>query len=118
VWFGTGYVSAIERVLSGDAEAAAVSYYVLDGEQHLRPEQRARLKCIATQGPVPTHVIAVRAGLGPQARDALRQALTKLNEPAHQALRDRVFTSKLVTVDAAAHLDPLRAALELAQSIR
>ena len=28
VWFGSGYVSAVERVLNGDAEAAAVSYYV------------------------------------------------------------------------------------------
>ncbi|MBE7499172.1 MAG: phosphate/phosphite/phosphonate ABC transporter substrate-binding protein [Verrucomicrobiales bacterium] len=118
VWYGTGYVSAIERVLSGDAEAAAVSYYVLDGEQHLSPAQRARLKRIASQGPVPTHVIAVRAALGPEARDTLRQALTKLNEPVHQALRDRLFTSKLVTVDASAHLDPLRAALELAQTVR
>ncbi len=34
VWFGSGYVSAVERVLNGDAEAAAVSYYVLDKDKH------------------------------------------------------------------------------------
>ena len=41
VFFGTGYVSAVERVLSGDAEAAAVSYYVLDEDKHLSEEQGA-----------------------------------------------------------------------------
>jgi phosphonate transport system substrate-binding protein len=116
VWFGSGYVSAIERVLSGDAEAAAVSYYVLDKDQHLTVEQRAKLKKLAAQGPVPTHVIAVRASLGEPERQALRQALEALNEPAQQALRDRVFTSKLVRVDAEKHLASLRAALRLAQS--
>jgi phosphonate transport system substrate-binding protein len=116
VWFGSGYVSAIERVLSGDAEAAAVSYYVLDKDQHLSVEQRAKLKRLAAQGPVPTHVIAVRASLGEPERQALRQALEALNEPAQQALRDRVFTSKLVRVDAEKHLASLRAALRLAQS--
>jgi phosphonate transport system substrate-binding protein len=116
VWFGSGYVSAIERVLSGDAEAAAVSYYVLDEEQHLNAEQRAKLKKLAAQGPVPTHVIAVRASLGEPERQVLRQALESLNQPDYQALRDRVFTSKLVRVDAEKHLASLRAALRLAQS--
>jgi phosphonate transport system substrate-binding protein len=116
VWFGSGYVSAIERVLSGDAEAAAVSYYVLDKDLHLNAEQRAKLKKLAAQGPVPTHVIAVRASLGEPERQALRQALEALNEPAQQPLRDRVFTSKLVRVDAEKHLASLRAALRLAQS--
>ena len=44
VFYGTGYVSAVERVLSGDSEAAAVSYYVLDENKHLSEEQRAKLK--------------------------------------------------------------------------
>src|SRR5690606_37981449 len=35
LYFGVGYVSAIERVLAGEAEAAAVSYYVLDLDKHL-----------------------------------------------------------------------------------
>jgi phosphonate transport system substrate-binding protein len=118
VWFGSGYVSAIERVLSGDAEAAAVSYYVLDKDQHLSAEQRGKLRKLAAQGPVPTHVIAVRASLGDAARESLKQALNALNEPDQHALRDRVFTSKLVPADADAHLATLRPALRLAQSVR
>lgn len=118
VWFGTGYVSAIERVLSGDAEAAAVSDYVLDKDKHLNAGQRARLRKLAAQGPVPTHVIAVRASLGGAARAALQEALSALNAPAHKTLRDRVFTSKLVPADADGHLAGLRDALRLAQSVR
>jgi phosphonate transport system substrate-binding protein len=110
VFFGVGYVSAIERVLAGDAEAAAVSYYVLDQDKHLTAGQRARLKVIARQGPVPTHAIAVRTALSPIVRDRLRQALETLNEPASQALRDRVFTSRLVRVETNAHVAPLREA--------
>ena len=112
VWFGTGYVSAIERVLNGEAEAAAVSYYVLDKDKHLTAEQRAKLKKVAEQGPVPTHVIAVRSSLPARDREALRKALDAMNEPANTALRDNVFTSKLVPVDAEKHLAPLRDALK------
>lgn len=116
VSYGTGYVSAIERVLAGQAEAAAVSYYVLDEDKHLSPAQRARLRKIADQGPVPTHVIAARATLHPTDRAVLRAALEALNEPAHTALRDRLFTSKLIQVDADQHLASLRAAIAFLES--
>lgn len=103
VWFGTGYVSAVERVLNGDAEAAAVSDYVFDGNKHLTAEQRARLKKVAAQGPVPTHIIAARASLSDADRDSLRAALEGLDPD----LRDKVFTSRLARVDPDAHLAPL-----------
>ncbi len=112
VWFGTGYVSAIERVLNGEAEAAAVSYYVLDKDKHLTAEQRAKLKKVTEQGPVPTHVIAVRSSIPANDREALRKAVDSMNEPANTTLRDNVFTSKLVPVDAEKHLGPLRDALK------
>ena len=112
VWFGTGYVSAIERVLNGEAEAAAVSYYVLDKDKHLTAEQRAKLKKVAEQGPVPTHVIAVRSSIPANDREALRKAVDSMNEPANATLRDNLFTSKLVPVDAEKHLGPLRDALK------
>lgn len=113
VWYGSGYVSAVERVLSGEAEAAAISYYVLDEDKHLSLEQRRRLKKVAEQGPVPTHVLAVRRTLTGAPREALLRALLALNEPARAALRDKVFTSKLVAVDEAKHLAPLEEAQRL-----
>jgi phosphonate transport system substrate-binding protein len=114
VWFGSGYVSAVERVLNGDAEAAAVSYYVLDKDKHLTQEQRQKLRRLAAQGPVPTHVIAIRSQISDADRTALRDALLAMDK-GNPELRDRVFTSRLVEVDAATHLGSLREAIALAQ---
>jgi phosphonate transport system substrate-binding protein len=113
VFYGTGYVSAVERVLAGQAEAAAVSYYVLDEDKHLSPEQRRRLKKVAEQGPVPTHVVAVRKSLDAATKARFKAALEALNEPGREALRNRVFTSKLVSVDEATHLASLDEAMRL-----
>ena len=113
VFYGTGYVSAVERVLNGQAEAAAVSYYVLDEDKHLSAEQRGRLKKIAEQGDVPTHIIATRRTVSPAERSSLRQALLELNSDPNTGLRDRVFTSKLVEAEQEAHLRPLREALSV-----
>lgn len=115
VFYGSGYVSAIERVLSGDAEAAAVSYYVLDKDKHLTVEQRGKLRKLQEQGPVPTHVLAVRSNLPAADQATLKAALLTLNEPANEALRDKLFTSKLVPSDADKHLAGLTEALALAR---
>jgi phosphonate transport system substrate-binding protein len=117
VIFGTGYVSAVERVLAGEAEAAAVSYYVLDLDRHLSAAQRAQLRRLQTQGPVPSHVIAARATLNEQDLRVLRRVLQTFNAPEHQELRDKLFTTKLVEVDADAHLAPLADALATAQRV-
>jgi phosphonate transport system substrate-binding protein len=113
VWFGTGYASAVERVFAGEAEAAAVSDYVLEQDKHLTAEQRAQLKVVATQGPVPTHVIAVSSQLDLEKRSRLKSALLALGK-SQPALRDAVFTSPLVEADSAEHLAPVEKALDFA----
>jgi phosphonate transport system substrate-binding protein len=113
-WYGTGYVSAVERVLAGEAEAAAVSDYVYDGGKHLTAEQKDRLRVLASQGPVPTHVLGVRTSLATGERDRLRMAVLQL-EPA---LRNRVFGGELIQVDEAAHLAPIAAALATVQAMK
>jgi phosphonate transport system substrate-binding protein len=115
VFFGVGYVSAIERLLAGEAEAAAVSYYVLDLDKHLSPEQRAGLRMLQRQGPVPSHVLAVRRGLAEGDRAALRGALLALNEAPHTGLRDKVFTTRLVEADGVAHVASLAEGVALAK---
>jgi len=112
LFYGTGYVSAVERVLNGQAEAAAVSYYVLDKDKHLTIEQRGKLKKVAEQGPVPTHVIAVRSSIPEADRETLRKALETMNEKENAELRDKLFTSKLVPVKAEEHLRSIREALD------
>ncbi|MEN9470388.1 MAG: hypothetical protein RL630_2121 [Verrucomicrobiota bacterium] len=112
VWFGTGYMSGIERVLSGEAEAAAVSDYVFEKDKHMTPDQKARLRILARQGPVPTHVLAVSLRLDPAAREILRDALLKFTA-SDPKLCDTVFTSPLVAAEADAHLQPVVEALAI-----
>lgn len=114
VFYGTGYVSAVERVLDGSAEACAVSDYVFEGDKHLKPEQKARLKVLASQGPVPTHVLAVRSALPTPEAQALADAVAALEAD----LRDRVFGGPLVAVDETAHLAPIRAALAAVKAMK
>lgn len=118
VFYGVGYVSAIERVLAGEAEAAAVSYYVLDEDKHLSAERREGLRMLQRQGPVPSHVLAARATLPSGEAESLREALLGLNEPANTELRDRLFTTKLVGAEAEAHTASLAEALALARKAR
>lgn len=112
VWYGTGYISAVQQVLSGQAEAAAVSDYVLDGDKHLTPEQKSGLKKVAEQGPVPTHVIAIRRTIAPQDRALIEQAIRDMDRE-DPLLRDKVFTSRMVRVDEEQHLHPLIEAMRL-----
>ena len=63
IFFGTGYVSAVEQVLEGKAEAAAVSYYVYEKDKHLERVQREKLKVIQRQGPVASHTFCARMSL-------------------------------------------------------
>ncbi|MFU8847286.1 MAG: phosphate/phosphite/phosphonate ABC transporter substrate-binding protein [Opitutales bacterium] len=117
VFYGVGYVSAAERVLDGSAEAAAVSYYVLDQDRHLSPEQRDRLKVIDTQGPVPSHVIVIRKALSEQDRALLRESLLGMNTQAAE-LRDRIFGAPLAPAEAGQHLRSSFEALELMRTMR
>jgi phosphate/phosphite/phosphonate ABC transporter binding protein len=114
VFYGTGYVSAVERVLDGSAEAAAVSDYVFAGGKHLTPEQKARLRILASQGPVPTHVLVIRTALPVTEGAALAKAIAGLEG----GLRDRVFGGALVEVDEQAHLAPIRAALAAVKAMK
>lgn len=113
VWYGTGYVSAIERVLDGTAEAAAVSDYVVLEDKHLTPAQKEALVVFQRQGPIPTHVIAVRSSLPAAEKLRLKNALLELNQKRHHMLRDQLFTSRLIEVDSRKHLASIADALRL-----
>ncbi len=112
VSYGIGYVSAVERVLSGEAEAAAVSYYVFDEDEYLNAEQKSKLKKVAEQGPVPTHVIAVSSKLSESDQAALKAGLLALRDSGTEIDED-VFSAELIEVDADEHLAPVEAAMQL-----
>ncbi len=117
VFYGVGYVSAAERVLDGSAEAAAVSYYVLDKDKHLDEAQRSRLRMLDSQGPVPSHVVVVRKGLSAEDKALVQAALLRMNAEAVD-LRDRIFGAELRPADAATHLQTTREALEISRTMR
>ena len=117
VFYGIGYVSAAERVLDGSAEAAAVSYYVLDKDKHLSAEQRARLKVIDTQGPVPSHVVVIRNAISDTDRATILESFLQMNTEATE-LRDRIFGNPLAPANADEHLRNTREALELTRTMQ
>jgi len=109
VYYGSGYVSAVEQVLTGKAEAAAVSYYVFEKDKHLTVEQRSRLKVIQRQGPVASHTFCVRKSLPSQDRQLIQDALLGIVEEEPQ-LSQSLFGGTLVGVNSVEHLQAPREA--------
>ena len=116
--YGTGYVSAVEKVLSGEVEAAAVSDYVYKGDnKYLSDEQKAKLKIVQNQGPVPSHTICYRLSLSDSDRNLIRQTLLAMNED-NPELRDKVFNGELVEVKPEEHLKVTREALKVQKTLK
>ena len=116
--YGTGYVSAVEKVLSGEVEAAAVSDYVFKGDnKYLSDAQKAKLKIVQEQGPVPAHTLCIRGSISQNDQDFLQKALLEMNEE-NPELRDRIFNGELVVVKEDEHLRVTREALEVQKTLR
>lgn len=114
VIYGSGYVSAIQQVLNGNAEAAAVSDYVIETDRYLSDKQKSKLKVFDTQGPVPSHMLAVRSSLSKADRKKLETAFLVLNSGEENTnLRDELFNDKLVTVNQKKHLASTSEALQI-----
>ncbi|MFP5519269.1 MAG: PhnD/SsuA/transferrin family substrate-binding protein, partial [Bdellovibrionia bacterium] len=107
VYYGSGYTSAIQRIFEGNAEAAAVSDYVFLEDKHLTAEEKSKLRILQKQGPVPTHIIAIRKTISDNQKKLLKKALLDLNQE-NPELRDQVFTSKLVESTSEKHLSSLK----------
>jgi phosphonate transport system substrate-binding protein len=112
VWYGSGYMTAVQRVLDGTAEAAAVSDYVFDQDKHLSADQKSKLKVLQRQGPVPTHVIAARKTLSPDQLSVIKKALLHFSK-TNSELRDKVFSSEIIDNNGKNHLASTREALSL-----
>lgn len=107
VQFGGSYTQAVEQVLSGRGDVAAVSYYVVEGPRastYLTDEQRSKLRILARTPGVPTHLIAARAGLDPELKDKVAQALLKMSSEHPELLEDVYGTAKFVEVDENKHI--------------
>ena len=116
--YGTGYESAVRKVLGGEVEAAAVSDYVFKGgNEYLSNDEKAKLKIIQEQGPVPAHTLCVRASLSENDRKFLEKTFLEMNEE-NPELRDRIFNGELVVVDQDEHLRVTREAFEVEKTLK
>ena len=89
-----------------------MSDYVFKGDnKYLTDAQKAQLKIVQEQGPVPAHTLCIRSSVSKQDRKLLQEALLEMNQD-NPELRDRIFNGELIVVDETKHLAVTRAAIE------
>ena len=114
VTYGGNYGGALQAVLKGQAEVAAVSEYALKAP-HVTPEEGKQLRILHAISGVPAHGIAIDDRVPADLRGRLVSALQKLNEPANNALLKNLYNStELVSIDHTSHLAPMQNALKQA----
>ncbi len=113
--FGGSYTKALEEVLAGRADVAAVSYYTVEGEKakvYLPQEKLDRLRIVARTPGVPSHVISARAGLNPSIKEEVKNALLKMGKEAPELLEDVYGTARFVEVEESNHVMSTAKAVE------
>lgn len=115
VTYGDGYSSALQAVLKGQAEVAAVSEYALL-PPWITAEEGKQLRVLQQIPGVPAHGIVIDDRIPAPMREKVINAFMKLNEPANnQFFRSLYNSQKLVKVDHTRHLATLRQALQRAR---
>ena len=115
VAFGGGYTQALEQLLAGKADAAAVSDYVLEGPKadvYLKTEQRQELRILARTSGVPTHLICARGGLDDGLKAKVKAAMHKLAREKPELLADVYGASSFAEVDENVHVKKAIQAVE------
>jgi phosphonate transport system substrate-binding protein len=106
-----GYENSLRAVIAGDVDVAAAAAYA--PEVYLSEEDQAKVKTLATHGPVPTHVIAIRSDVPLPEQEKLREAFLALNEgDAKKLLKDVYGAEKLVVRSHGDHVYKLQQQLE------
>lgn len=112
VSYGGNYSKALQAVLRGQAEVAAVSEYALL-PPYITPEEKSQLRVLYKISGVPAHGIAIDDDVDPRVRERLINSLLKLNQSQNnQLLRNLYNSTELVRVDHTRHLAPVRQALQ------
>ncbi|BAY38552.1 phosphonate-binding periplasmic protein [Nostoc sp. NIES-2111] len=112
VSYGGNYSKALQAVVRGQAEVAAVSEYALFSP-YITPEEKNQLRVLYRIPGVPAHGIAIDDDVDPRVREKLIGSLLKLNQSQNnQLLRNLYNSTELVRVDHSRHLAPIRQALQ------
>jgi phosphonate transport system substrate-binding protein len=115
VLYGDGYSSALQAVLRGQVDVAAVSEYALTPPWITRAESQ-QLRVLWSIAGVPAHGIVIDNDVPAPVREKLIEALLELNEPKNNAMFTTLYNSnQLVRVDHDRHLAPMSTALQRAK---
>lgn len=99
VSYGGGYTQALEQLLAGRGDVAAVSDYTVEGPRrsvYLPEERQAELRVLARTPGVPTHCIAVSPAVSAAEGRAISEALLDLSRTSPALLSDVYGASGLV----------------------
>lgn len=115
VIFAGGYAAAIDAVLEGRADIAAVSAYTVEGptaDVYTTAGERDQLSVIGRTPSVPTHLICVRGDLDDATADALAEALLSISAERPELLQQVYGAAELVRVDPEEHVAAAAEAIE------
>ncbi len=114
VSYGGNYSKALQAVLRGQADVAAVSEYALY-TPYITDAEKNQLRVLHKISGVPAHGVAIDDDVPAPTREKIINAMLKLNQsPNNQMLRNLYNSTELVRVDHNRHLAPVRDALKLA----
>lgn len=114
VSYGGNYSGALQAVLRGQAEVAAVSEYALF-PPYITDAERSQLRILHAINGVPAHGVVIDDDVPSATRNRLVNAMLKLNQPANNGLLKNLYNStSLVRVNGTNHLRPMREALQRA----
>jgi phosphonate transport system substrate-binding protein len=115
VIYGDGYPSALQAVLKGQADVAAVSEYALKSPW-ITEEEAKQLRVIWEIPGVPAHGIAIDNDVPAPLREKIVAAFLTLNQSKNNSLFQSLYNStKLIKVDHNRHIAPMEKALERAK---
>jgi len=114
VTYGGDYSKALQAVLRGQAEVAAVSEYALR-PPYITEIESQQLRILYAIPGVPAHGVAIDDDVPAATREKLVAAMLKLNQPENNELLKSLYNStKLVSVEHDKHLAPMQEALQWA----
>lgn len=112
VTYGGNYSKALQAVVRGQADVAAVSEYALN-PPYITPQERSQLRVLYKISGVPAHGIVFDDDVSASDRSSLIRAMLKLNQPANNGILRNLYNStRLVSVNHSSHLAPVRNALK------
>lgn len=113
VVYAGGYQQSLMSLVHGRVDSAVAADYAY--EQYLSGEQKKKVRSIAELGPVPTHGVAVRAGLPDGLKSKIKQAFLNLNDSDKNELLESLYgAEKLIARSSGEeHVASLAQAIEL-----